>query len=273
MKQLVNKLLHKIFRYLRLYFLIAKTSVMSVFIYRANSLIFGITPIIWMLTSLVFITVIFGGVKEIGGWSFWEIMLLLGIHELVFLGTWMFFADNLDAFIFDVRTGAFDRTLVKPANHRFLVSFGAIDFTGIGSLLNTIVILSLAIPHVDIKISAVKIVLFLISLFSAYAITYLLYFSISCLSLFFVNAFTFSDWLLEATDFDRYPADIYSRGFRRFLFFGLPILFFAYVPTAILLGKIPDYFVGLGLLVILWLLIISTFLWRKGLKKYQSASS
>lgn len=269
MKQLVSKLI----RYLKLYFLIAKTSVMSVFIYRINSLVFGITPIIWMLTSLVFITVIFGGVKEIGGWNFWEVMLLLGIHELVFLGTWMFFADNLDAFIYDVRTGAFDRTLVKPVNHRFLVSFGAIDFTGIGSLFNTIIILSLAIPQVHIQISAIKIILFLISLLSAYAITYLLYFSISCLSLFFVNAYTFSDWLMEATDFDRYPAEIYSRGFRRFLFFGLPVLFFAYVPTAILLGKIPDYFVGLGLLVIIGLIIISTVLWRIGLKKYQSASS
>ncbi|PIV01526.1 hypothetical protein COS54_00815 [Candidatus Shapirobacteria bacterium CG03_land_8_20_14_0_80_39_12] len=269
MKQLASK----IFRYLKLYFFIAKTSVMSVFIYRANSLVFGITPVIWMLTSLVFISVIFGGVKEIGGWSFWEVMLLLGIHELVFLGTWMFFADNLDKLIYDVRTGALDRTLVKPANQRFLVSFGAIDLTGIGSLLNTIVVLSLAIPHVDIKISALRIILFLISLFSAYATVYLLYFSVSCLSLFFVNAYTFSDWLLEATDFDRYPAEIYSRGFRRFLFFGLPILFFAYVPTAILLGKIPNYFVGLGLLVIIGLIIISTILWRKGLKRYQSASS
>lgn len=269
MKQLANKII----RYLKLYFLIVKTSVMSVFIYRVNSLLFGITPIIWMLTSLVFISVIFGGIKEIGGWNYWEVMLLLGIHELVFLGTWMFFADNLDEFIYNVRTGAFDRTLVKPANHRFLVSFGSIDFTGIGGLFNTIVILSLAFPHVVVKISALKIILFLISLLSAYAITYLLYFSISCLSLYFVNAFTFSDWLLEATDFDRYPAEIYSRGFRRFLFFGLPILFFAYVPTAILLGKIPDYFVGLGLLVVIWLLILSTVLWRKGLKRYQSASS
>ena len=269
MKRLVNSFIH----HLKLYFILVRLSIMNVFIYRANSLFFGITPIIWMATSLIFISVIFSGTKELGGWTYWEVMLLLGIHELVFLGTWMLFADNLDKFVYDIRTGAFDRVLTKPVNHRFFISFGSIDLTAIGSLFNTILILSLSLSHLVIKVSFIKLVLFMISLLTAYAIVYLMYFIFSSLSLYFVNASTFSDWLLEATDFDRYPAEIYSRGFRQFLFLGLPILFFAYVPTAILLGKIPLIFAVYGLLIILWLYLISTIIWRTGLKHYQSASS
>ncbi|HUW24415.1 MAG TPA: ABC-2 family transporter protein [Patescibacteria group bacterium] len=246
---------------------------MEVVIYRANSLLLGITPIVWMATTIIFISVIFRGTKEIGGWSFWEIMLLLGIHELIFLGTWMIFADNLEKFVQDVRQGTFDRVLIRPANHRFLVSFSSLDFTSIGSLVNTIVVLSVSLSHLTIETSITQFLSFLVSLFCGWLLVYFIYFSLSSLSLFFVNAETFVDWLLEATDFDRYPADIYSNLFRFFLLFFLPILFFAYVPTAILLNKLPSYYALLGVVMVAWFYLISTLIWRAGLKKYQSASS
>lgn len=246
---------------------------MGVIIYRANSLLLGITPIVWMATYIVFLSVIFRGAREIGGWSFWEVMLLLGIHELIFLGTWMIFAENLEKFVFDVRQGTFDRVLIRPVNHRFLVSFSSLDFTSVGSLVNTIVVLLVSLSHLTIRTTFMQFSFFLISLFSGLALVYLIYFSLSSLSLFFINSETFTDWLLEATDFARYPAEIYTNYFRFFLLFGLPILFFAYVPTAILLNKLSGYYAILGLIMVAWFYLISTLLWRAGLKRYQSASS
>jgi len=179
----------------------------------------------------------------------------------------------LGKFIYDVRQGSFDKTLLKPVNQRFLVSFNSIDFTLLGSLVNVVVVLSVSLTHLTINIDLLGIITFFISLICAYFIVYFVYFCVSSLSLFFVNAETFSDWLLEMTDFDRYPAEIYGEIFRTFLFFVLPILFFAYVPTAILLNKLPRYYAGIGVLMVIWLYIISTILWKSGLKKYQSASS
>ena len=101
----------------------------------------------------------------------------------------------------------------------------------------------------------------------------LVYFSVASLSLFFTQAEIFTDWLMEVMDFGRYPAEIYSNYFKLFLLFGLPVLFFSYVPTAILLGKIPWFYALLGIVVVVWLYIISTIIWRKGLKRYQSVSS
>jgi len=125
---------------------------METVIYRANSLFLGITPIVWMITVIVFLSVIFSGNENIGGWSYWQVMLLLGIHELVFLGTWMFFAGNLDRFAQELRFGYFDQILVLPVNHRFLISFNSLDFTAIGSLANVIVVLSWALTHVSLNI-------------------------------------------------------------------------------------------------------------------------
>lgn len=269
MKQLANNLK----RYLKLYFYLARFSVMEVTIYRANSLLLGITPIVWMIIQVIFVSVLFKENKEIAGWNYWEVMLLLGIHELVFLGTWMIFAENLEKFIREVRFGNYDRMLLKPVNQRFLISFNALDFTSIGSLFNTIVILSFSLSHIALKIDFFKLILFFISLICAGIIIYLFYFIIATLSFFITNAEVFTDWLLEASDFDHYPGEVYGNYFRSFLLFGLPILFFGYVPAAILLDKLPSYYALLAVMMVLWLYLISTILWRKGLKRYQSASS
>ncbi len=248
-------------------------SVMSVFIYRTNSLLMSISPLVWMLTVITFISVLFSGTKEIGGWHYWETMFLLGIHELIFIGSWFLFIANLQTFNQEIGQGRFDRMLLRPINHRFLVSFNSVDLSLLGGLINALLVTLVALSHLVIKISVFKILIFLFSFLSSYVIVYLVYFCISTLSLFFINAETMSDWLLEATDFDRFPAEIYSNLFRNFLYFVIPILFFAYVPTAILLDKLPYYFAGLGILLLVWLCFLSTLLWKKGLKKYQSASS
>ena len=88
-----------------------------------------------------------------------------------------------------------------------------------------------------------------------------------------INSRGFLDLIFEMTDFDRYPAGIYPYSWRTFLTFFLPILFFAYYPTAFLLGKIGYQYLYLGLIILAVLWLISNFIWQKGLKRYQSASS
>jgi ABC-2 type transport system permease protein len=233
----------------------------------------AITPLVWMATVVVFILIIFRDGGSIGGWNYWEMISLLGIHELIFLGSWFLFIGNLNRFIQEINLGKFDRILLRPVNHRFLVSFNSVDLTTIAGILNAFLMFFLSLSKLKVDISLGRWFLFLISFFSAYLILYFIYFLVSSLSLFFVNAETFVDWLIEATDFDRYPAEIYGEFFRFFLLFALPVLFFAYVPSAILLGKLPWYYSVFGIIIVTLLYLISTLVWRAGLKKYQSASS
>lgn len=260
-------------RYLRLYFIFAKYSLVQTLVYRANSLIMAVTPIVWLLTTIVFVSIIFRGSKEIGGWNYWEVLFLLGIHELIFSLTWMTFNKNLHDFSFLIKQGTFDKNLLLPVNPRFLISFNSLDLTATGSLLNVLVMIFLSSRKLELNPSFIQIILFFSSLILSYITVYLVSFCIASLNLFFLNADIYLDWLLEMTDFDRYPAEIYGNFLRNFLFFVIPIMFFAYVPAGILLGKLPWYFVVFGAVINIWLYVISVFLWRRGLKNYQSASS
>ena len=169
MKLLVNK----IKRYLKLYYCLIRSSLMSVLIYRINSLMMGTTPIIWMLTTVAFITVIFQKGSRIGNWDYWELMFLLGIHEFIYLLSWLKFVGNLIDFIRLVRLGRFDIILLRPVNHRFFVSFNSLDLSGVlGGVFNTIFLIGLSLSKLNFQISTIRLIAFIFSLITSYLIFY-----------------------------------------------------------------------------------------------------
>jgi len=269
MKRLVNSLKF----YLRLYQFLVKFSVMDILIFRTNALVMGLAPIFWMATMIVFLLTIFSGVKQLGGWNFWETVFLTGVHEVIFLLTWATVITNLRGFIDSVRTGKLDQVLLKPINPRFLVSFRSLDFTVIGSFFNVIFVFVFSLGKIWSNIEAGRVLGFILFIFLSYWMAYFIYFIFASLSLFFLNARTLLDWVFDTTDFDRYPADIYPPSVKIFFSFFLPVLFFAYFPTAFLLGKISAVYIIYALMVLVGLLVISHFVWHHGLKNYQSASN
>ncbi|HUV71645.1 MAG TPA: ABC-2 family transporter protein [Clostridia bacterium] len=269
MKQLVSNIRH----YFRVYSLLIKLSLRSVFVYRVNTLVMGLAPIVWMATMLVFIGIIFSKVKQLGGWTLWEVVFLTGVHELIFLLSWTTIVTNLKDLGYIVKTGRLDQELLRPLNPKFLVSFKTLDFANIGGLVNTILIFSFSIGKVSDKIQPGRIGGFLLLLAFSYLICYFIYFLFGSLSLFFVSASSFLNWLFEMTDFDRYPAEIYPLTMKIFLTFFLPLLFLAYIPTAYLLGKISAIYILEGGILMGFFYLITRILWQLGLKRYQSASS
>jgi len=269
MKPLANKLK----RYLKIYYFLTKFSVLDILIYRINALVMGLAPIIWSVTMLIFLATIFSQVKELGGWNFWEIIFLTGTHEIIFLLTWTTFGPNLAKFIGDVRTGKFDQMLLRPVNTRFLVSFRSLSFSTLGSFINAFFIFFYSFNKLANKIELSRLPGFLLFIAIGYWIAYFVYFIFASLALFFTDSMALFDRVGVVADFGRYPAEIYNSWTRAFLAFFLPILFFAYFPTAFLLGKVGWNYIFLGMVVLFCLYFISHRIWHAGLRRYQSASS
>lgn len=269
MKQLVSK----IKRYLRVYFFLVRRSIIDILIFRINGLVLGLAPIFWMTSMLVFLATIFSKINNLGGWSAWEIVFLTGVHEMIFLLTWATIMPNLRNLVNDVRTGRFDQVLLKPISPRFLSSFKMTDFTVIGSVLNVLFIFFFSLSRISFEHSLIKLIGFFLFLCFSYLIAYFVYFICASLSLFFINSRTLLDIVFELTETDRYPAEIYPIALKAFLTIFLPILFFAYFPTAFLLGKISAIYILYALLVAVVLGFVSHIVWHRGLRSYQSASS
>lgn len=269
----MRPLVSEIRRYLRLWGFLLKLSLSEILMFRINGLLFGLAPIVWAATVLVFLGIIFSNVKTLGGWSFWETVFMLGVSETIFVVYWASFLINLRNFVNEVRTGRFDQSLLKPVNPRFLVSFRTLDFTLLGSFINSLAIFIVSLIKVAGQIELPRLPGFLFLLVAAYVICYLFHFIFASLAFWVINARPFLDWIFEIADFGHYPATIYPPSLRMFFTFFVPILFFGYFPTAFLLGRLDSIYLGIAILLILALYAISRLVWRVGLKRYQSASS
>lgn len=269
----MKPLVAKFTRYFHLYIGLTKLSLMEIFIYRPNALIMGFAPIIWTVFTIFALSVIYSRVSAIAGWSFYDMVLLVGVNEILFLLTWLTFVRNLRRFVDNIRTGYLDFFLLKPANPRFLISFNRMDITALGSLINAFFILGFAGKKLALHLSLVQVFNFLVLLVCAYLLIYCLYFLLVSFSLWTVKGETFIDWLSEAMEFGRYPEDIYKGWMKKVLLFVIPLLFFAYVPAASLLQRVTFGYTALAFCLVVVLFFISELVWRLGLKQYQGASA
>lgn len=263
----------RFYRYLHLYLTLVKMGLMEIFIYRPNALIMGFAPIVWMIFTIFSLSLIYSRTSAIAGWSFYDMVLLVGVNEVLFLLTWLTFVGNLREFVESIQTGYLDLFLIKPVSPRFLISFNRIDITAFGSLINAVFILGFAWKKLALKLSAVQILNFLVLLGCGYFIIYCLYFILASLSLWATKAEVLLDWLFEASEFGRYPEDIYKGWMKKVLLFIIPLLFFAYVPAASLLGRVTFSHTALAFLLVIFFFFASEVIWKKGLKQYQGASS
>src|SRR6478736_7382602 len=101
--------------------------------FKANFLLWMVVEVLWFLGQIVFFSIIFGSVNHIGDWSKWEVVLLVGTHQIIAQLFQAFFFVNVANIPELVRTGKLDSLLVLPVDSQFAVSTKQF---GLDSILN-----------------------------------------------------------------------------------------------------------------------------------------
>ena len=115
--------------------------------------------------------------------------------------------------------------------------------------------------------------IYIFSLFLGMLIFYSFEFIIASLVFWFRN-FSFGGWLAgELTKYSRRPDSIYKNFFRKTLFTIFPMAMISSVPARFLIFGVNIKLFFLQIIVAIIFLWITTFIWRRGLLRYESASS
>ena len=81
-----------------------------------------VVEVLWFCGQIVFFSIIFGLVDRIGDWTKWEVVLLVGTHQIIAQLFQAFFFVNVANIPELVRTGRLDSLLVLPIDSQFAVS-------------------------------------------------------------------------------------------------------------------------------------------------------
>ena len=235
----------------------------------------------FLATGVDFIAVwaLFSRFRQVAGWQFGEVALFYAV-----IGVSFAIADGLTRG-FDVfgeqfvKTGDFDRVLVRPRSTVLQLLGFEFRATRIGRLAQGIVVWVIAagLTRIEWSLGAWATLAFAVAggaaLFSGILILQatLAFWTVESLEI--ANTLTYGG--VEAA---QYPLDIYARWFRNFLTFIVPLGCVSYFPVAAVLGHadrtgLPDWLLRLTPALGFAFLGVSLVVWRFGVRHYTSTGS
>ncbi|MFL6539389.1 MAG: ABC transporter permease [Chthoniobacterales bacterium] len=262
-------------RYFEIYGIMLRNSLIREMSFKANFILWMVVEVLWFVGQIFFFGIIFGQVDKIGDWSRWEVVLLLGTHQVIAQLFQAFFFMNISNIPEVVRTGKLEWLLVLPVDSQFAVSTKQF---GLDSVINallgaTVVIVSLAQLHVVPNVMLVG--LYLIALAFGVAIHYSIMLTLAAISFWIVRAQGLVYGYFNFLQIARYPDAIFPRLFSYVFSWVVPVIIVANIPARLLVKPLGQPFwlmlhlVGAGT----GALLLSRIFWRFALRRYSSASS
>lgn len=257
--------------YIKVYKTTFRLNLKSLMIYDTDFIIGVIAMIIKTAIKFSMLLILFNLITNIQGWTFEEMLFLYGFSTTACAIWHCFFIDTI-TIPYYIKTGEFDRFLMKPYNPLFLILIEGFDEDGWGELLFGIIISIIAI--IRLKVFTPLIILLPILWIAASLIYAGIAILLSTISFFTIGNADITDVTIELNEFSKYPLSIYGTGLKTIFTFIIPIGFTAYYPSLVFIKDTTynniSWMFGTILVGILFF-IISCYIWMKVLKKYTSS--
>lgn len=262
-------------RYWSVYRIMFRNSLIREMSFKANFLLWMAVEALWFIGQIIFIEVIFSYVDRIGDWTKWEVVLLVGAHQVVSQIFQAFFYANLANLPELIRTGRLDFLLAQPIDSQFAVS---VKQFGLDNLVNALVgvgFIVTALIKLSVLPSLSQIALFCVAVGLGVIIHYSIFLALAACSFWIVRAQGLIYGYYSIFNLGRYP-DVIFRGWFKFVFSWIvPVIVVSNVPSRILvrLGDSPWLLLGQLALAALIVSVATRLLWVTALRRYSSASS
>lgn len=262
-------------RYLSIFCLAARNSLIREMNFKLNFLLWIIVELLWFAGQLALIEVLYGQVDAIAGWTKWQVVTLIGVHQIIAQLFQAFFYLNIANLPELVRTGRLDLVLTLPMDAQFAVSTRQVSFDCLVNSLVGVAIVVFALTKMHAVPTAGQIALFAFAVPFGVAVHYAVMFGLSCISFWFIRAQSFIHGYFNLFHIGRYPEAVFRGVFRVIFTWIVPIILVSNVPAKILAHPADRPWIGLGMLAIATVIVLALtrLIWKLGLRRYGSASS
>lgn len=227
-----------------------------------------------LLIQLAVLSVLFGKVRELDGWSFPQVLFIYGF-SLIPLGLFNLVSVNLYGFADEYLVGGrFDRVLLRPVGTLAQVIFESFNVSGLNEILLGLAVMASAAVKLQLTFGVTD-VLALLVLAPGAALVYLgVFLALTAVSFWFEDKMGLAPPVYNLIRFSRYPITIYSLPVRIFLTFVLPFAWVAFYPAAWFVGG--PQLAKVALLTPLVGVIVfggAALMWGRGVRSYVSTGT
>ncbi|AZU64799.1 hypothetical protein CHR53_01460 [Neobacillus mesonae] len=225
-----------------------------------------------VFAGLYFLFDRFGQIK---GWNFSEVALCFAVIHMAFSLSECF-ARGFDSFSALVIKGDFDRVLVRPRSTFVQVLGSKFEFTRVGRMLQSVLVLILALSGLSIEWSLIKVITLLLMITSGVFIFTGIYMLAATMCFWTVQGLEVANIFTDGgREMAQYPLNIYQKWVARFFTYVIPFGTVNYIPLQFILGKTNGNDLMYMLIPVLGSLFILPcfFVWQFGVRHYRSTGS
>lgn len=256
-------------KYLKVYRRMLKNSFMRDMEYRADFFIVLAHLIVYVFFNVAFYRVIFNNVNSIEGWSFSQMIVLVGTFMIIDSLFMTFMLANFGDFNSLIRLGELDHYLVKPVDVQFMATLKIAMLKELSSFVIGIFVVSygLSAMHFYPTFWGLLIYAFLIGV--SMIIIYSFGLILASLIFIFEKIEEVHEVIISFVQFAKIP-DVYRGPIKIVFMLFAPVVFASFVPVGILFGKVPILFLVYYLAITVIFFTLSRLIWKLLLKGYKS---
>jgi ABC-2 type transport system permease protein len=241
--------------------------------YRANFASSIVLSMMWPLWVLSLLFVFFYHSPDLGGWSFNEAMLVIGLYD-IFIGIQeTILAPNIVQVTEHIQKGTLDFVLLKPANGQVLATITACNLMRVSDVLVGFGLIVTGLYRMGHVPTPMEVATFALMIPAGIITVYSIWLLLTTLAFWFVRVENFGEVFYAFYETGRFPVSTYNRSLRFVLTYIVPIAFLTTFPAAALLGKLSMYFVFGSIVIAGILFYVSSRFWSYAIRFYSSASS
>jgi len=241
--------------------------------YRLNFVGHLFMTLFGIVFAVITVNIFFFRATSIGGWTFDEMLLLLGVFNIINGFIEMLLQPNMTRLVQHIRKGTLDYVLLKPVDSQFFVSFRHMVFWKMTDILLGFGLVAYALMRIGTVPSGEQIFVFLILLGAGLCLVYSLWMMLMTFSFWAVKVDNLSYLFMMFFDTARVPVSVYKGFLRLVLLYIFPIGLMTSVPASALTGTLSGAQVIGSLLLAGLFLGLTRLLWKMALRSYTSASS
>ena len=257
----------------KLYFESFKNNIKSQLEYKSSFIINSISQLFVFFTYYFVIIALFNKFDNIKGFSVYEVLLCFSIIHFGFAFNETFFR-GIDKFEDLVIDGSLDRFLVRPQGILFQVLCTKVDFVKVLRILQSLIVMVIAILNLDIVWNISKVIVLLLMMLASILIFFGLFVLTASYCFVTIQGLEVKNLFTDGgKNLSQYPISIYRKGVVFFFTFIIPYGFINYYPLLYFIDRTDNILYMLSPLLVVVFLIPCLLSFKIGLKHYNSAGS
>jgi ABC-2 type transport system permease protein len=263
---------------LRLYRAYLLASLRSQMQYRSSFVLYSVAQFLGTGIEFLGVWALFHRFGSLKGWTLAEVALMYGMVNVAFALAEAV-GRGFDTFSQVVKSGDFDRLLLRPRGTAFQVSANEFELLRQGRLIQGLLILAWGAGTAGVAWTLPKVLLLVATVLGGSCVFYGLFVLQATLCFWTVESLEIMNTVTYGgTQTAQFPLTIYRPWFRLFFTFVVPLACVNYVPASALLDRTRELGVApwtpwVAPLVGVAFLLVCLRIWRVGERRYASSGS